>query len=152
MYTMPTYSNQDLPSKTVDEFLAKHPEVKLGSAALDKLRTDIYNANTFPIINKPFSNMVLHQEFDADTKERVCVVALIDDQEAINYYAEMSDEAAEEASKCDCAEHQGSDHLIFDRILEFQKDCQEHRVAEEPDPNCSTCWPVFGGGEGNCEP
>jgi hypothetical protein len=149
MYTMPTHS-KDRPSKTVDEFFAKHPEVELGRAALDKFRTDIDNANTFSIINKPFSNMVLHQEFDADTKERVYVVALIDDQEALNYYVAMSDEAAEEESKCDCAEHQGPDHLIFDRILEFKKDCPEHRGAEEPDPNCSTCWPVFWGG--NCEP
>jgi hypothetical protein len=148
-YTMPTNRNQDRPSKTVDEFLAKHPEVELGRAALDKFQTDIDNTDTFSIVKRPFSNMVLHQEFDADTKERVYVVALIDDQEALDYYAEMSEETAQE-DKCDCAKHQGPDHLIFDRMVEIKKDCPTHMGAKEPDPDCSDCWPILCGG--NCEP
>lgn len=30
--------------------------------------------------------MVLHQEFDADTKERIYIVTFIDDQSALNYH------------------------------------------------------------------
>jgi hypothetical protein len=66
---MATSDHQSRPSTTVDEFLAKHPEVQLGRASLEKLQSEHGNSDTFSIINKPFSNMVLHQEFDADTKK-----------------------------------------------------------------------------------
>jgi hypothetical protein len=89
--------------------------------------------------------MVLHEEFDAATKEREYAVAVIDDQETLHYYAEMNGEAAEGERKCGCAEHQGPHHLIFDRMVEFKKDCREHVGAEEPDSDCPTGWSVLGG-------
>jgi hypothetical protein len=147
---MATHSHQSRPSTTVKEFIAKHPEIQLGRAVLDKLQTDYSSGDTFSIVNKPFRNMVLYQEFDADTKRRLYVVALIDDQKALDYYTEASDEAAVNNSKCDCAEHQGPDHLIFDHMIEHKKaDCSEH-IGGEPDPACSVCWPVLCGG--NCSP
>jgi hypothetical protein len=147
---MATQSYHSRPSATVNEFLAKHPEVQLGRASLDKLQSEYDSCETFSIVNKPFQNMVLYQEFDADTKRRVYVVALIDDQRALDYYAEESDNAAAKDEKCDCAEHHGPDHLIFDHMVEHRKDCPEHSGAAEPDPDCSACWPVLCGS--NCLP
>jgi hypothetical protein len=43
--------------------------------------------------------------FDMDTNKLVYFVALIDDQEALGYDAEMNDEAAEGEGKCGCAGH-----------------------------------------------
>jgi hypothetical protein len=81
-------------------------------------------------------------------KNRIYAVALLDDQKALDYYAEESADAAAEEDRCDCAEHQGSDHLIFDHTVESEVDCPEHREAAGPDPDCSSCWPVLRGG--NC--
>jgi hypothetical protein len=105
----------------VDAFLARYSELQLGRAALKRLQSGYSSSDAFSIINKPFRNMVLHQEFDADTKRRMYVVALVDDQEALDYYAEMNDEVAAEESKCDCAEHQGSDHLILITCLNTRR-------------------------------
>jgi hypothetical protein len=148
---MAAHHQQSHSTTTVGAFLARYPEVQLGRAALKRLQSEYSSSDAFSIINKPFRNMVLHQEFDADTKRRMYVVALVDDQEALDYYAEMNDEVAAEESNCDCAEHQGSDHLIFDHMFEYKKaDCPEHKGATEPDPDCSDCWPVLCGG--NCLP
>jgi hypothetical protein len=147
---MATQNYHNRPSTTVNEFLTKHPEVQLGRASLDKLQTEYCSRETFSIVNKPFQNMVLYQEFDADTKRRVYVVALIDDQRAFDYYAAESEDATAEAGTCDCADHHGPDHLIFDYMVEDKKDCPEHPGAAEPDPDCSACWPVLYGS--NCLP
>lgn len=138
--------HQNFPSITIDTFLVKHPEVRVGRVAFDELEAAYSGADTFSIVNKPFPNMVLYQEFDADTRERVYAVALVDDQKALDYFAEASGEESGEGSKCDCAEHQGPNHLIFDRMVEIKSaDCVKHMDNAEPDPSCSACWPILGG-------
>jgi hypothetical protein len=129
------------PSST---FLAAHPEIQTGRATLSRLQSANANDDSFSIINKPFPNMILHQEFDADTRERIFVVALIDDQKALDDYARDRGEA-DEGERCDCKEDHGPEHLIYERVVEYKKaECEEHGRMEQ-DPDCSACWPVLCG-------
>lgn len=132
---------QNRPSTTVEEFLVNHPEVQVGRTAYDKLESELNTDDTFSIRSKPVENMVLHQEFTADKNLRVFVVALIDDEKALAAFTEEGDE-----SRCDCAESNWPDHLMFDHVVRHEKaDCVDHRDASEPDPDCAACWPEFSG-------
>ncbi|GKU09336.1 hypothetical protein FLAG1_11522 [Fusarium langsethiae] len=137
---------QEGSSLTPAMFLLAHPQVKVGRAALETFQTIHRSRDSFSIVNKPFPSMVLHQEFDSDTKERIYAVALVDDEQALNYYKQNYDEASDE-SKCDCAENHGPEHLIYDRMVEELADCKKHKGEPEPDPACSACWPVLHGGK-----
>lgn len=142
--------SQDGSSSEVDTFLTVHPEVQVGRAALEMLQSTHRDRDSFSVINKPFENMVLHQEFDANTKERIYAVALINDQNALDEYKRDCG-GANAGDKCDCAENQGPDHLIYERVVEYKMaDCKEHKGEPEPDPDCSACWPVLCGSK--CTP
>jgi hypothetical protein len=137
-------SQKGSPSKS-DTFLLAYPEIQVGRAALKSLQFTHPHGDSFTIINKPFENMVLYQEFDADTKERIYVVALIDDQKALDDYKQDCGETSDE-HRCDCAESQGPDHLIYERVVEHKiADCEKHKSEPERDPDCSECWPVLYG-------
>lgn len=128
-----------------ESFLRAHPEVQVGRAALQSLQSIHTGDDSFSIINKPFDNMVLYQEFDPDTRERIYVVALIDDQKALDDYKKDCGEA-DEGDKCDCIENHGPEHLIYERMVEHKvADCEEHKDEPEPNPDCSACWPVLCG-------
>src|SRR5688572_15799842 len=107
---------QECSSSKLDAFLSAHPEIRVGRTALETLQAAFPGGDSFTITNKPFKNMVLHQEFDADTRVRIYVVALIDDQKALDAYNEDCGEAVEEDG-CDCAETQGPDHLIYESVV-----------------------------------
>ncbi|KAM3555766.1 hypothetical protein MY1884_005410 [Beauveria asiatica] len=68
-----------------ENFLAQHPDIQVGRDALEKAEAN-YGADTFGLVNKPVDNIVLYQEFDANTNERISAVALVDDQKAEEYY------------------------------------------------------------------
>ncbi|MCQ9255645.1 hypothetical protein NQ103_09310, partial [Vibrio parahaemolyticus] len=68
-----------------EDFLAQHPDIQVGREALEKAEAS-HGADTFGLVNKPVDNIVLYQEFDANTKERISAVALVDDQKAEEYY------------------------------------------------------------------
>ncbi|QPG96016.1 hypothetical protein C2857_002897 [Epichloe festucae Fl1] len=70
-----------------ETFLAENPDVQVGREALAKAEAGI-GPNTFGVVNKPVGNIVMLQEFDADTNERIFAVALIDDEKAEKYYKE----------------------------------------------------------------
>ncbi|KAL7940342.1 hypothetical protein V8C42DRAFT_243986 [Trichoderma barbatum] len=90
---VPNPQNTTSDKEDAQTFLAAHPEVLVGRDALREERAKIGgdDANTFAIYNKPVSNIVLVQEFDADTKERVFAVALVDDEQADEYYRKYED-------------------------------------------------------------
>jgi len=136
---------QDVSDSKLDTFLSAHPEIQIGRAALESLQSTHNGKDSFSIINKPFENLVLYQEFNADTRERMYVVALVDDQKALQYYHEECGETTE-GDTCDCAKDQGPEHLIYERIVEYKAaDCKKHKDDPEPDPDCSACWPVLCG-------
>ncbi|OAA72435.1 protein transport protein sec22 [Cordyceps fumosorosea ARSEF 2679] len=68
-----------------EEFLAQHPDIQVGRAALTAAEAT-HGPDTFGIVNKPVANVVLYQEFNADTHDRISAVALVDDAEAEAYY------------------------------------------------------------------
>lgn len=70
----------------IDDFLNRHPEVLVGREALEDARSGVADpGNTFDIINRPLAGVVLHQQFDADTKKRLWAVALVNDERAEKY-------------------------------------------------------------------
>lgn len=69
-----------------EAYLASHTEITIGRDALKDARAKIQGEHTFTIYQKPIENVVLIQEFDASTNERLYAVALIDDQQAEDYY------------------------------------------------------------------
>ncbi|EGX87643.1 hypothetical protein CCM_09604 [Cordyceps militaris CM01] len=86
----------------VQAFLARHPEILVGREAHEKAEEDA-GGDTFSIVNKPFDNVVMYQNFNADTLERVSVAVLIDDQKALDYYKKYNKDDAEpepEAKSC----------------------------------------------------
>ncbi|RYN15876.1 hypothetical protein AA0119_g12797 [Alternaria tenuissima] len=140
--------SQESSTSKLDTFLSAHPEIQIGRAAFERLQSTHAGGDSFAIVNKPFENMVLHQEFDADTRERIYVVALINDQRAFDDYKQNCGTTSDE-DRCDCAENQGPDHLIYERVVEYKiADCKKHEG--EPDPNCSACWPILCGSK--CTP
>ncbi|KAL2207110.1 hypothetical protein CC79DRAFT_1332909 [Sarocladium strictum] len=137
-------------TSSLNAFLSAHPEIQIGRDAYDRLEALHAGTDSFGVTNKPFENMVMHQEFNADTLERLYVVAMIDDQKALDNYKE--DCGGEiDTYKCDCAEDQGAEHFIYERVVVFKEpDCKKHDSATEPDPDCSACWPVMCGNK--CTP
>jgi hypothetical protein len=109
------------PSSSSSTFLSAHPEIQLGRAALSRLQSFHSNRDSFSVINTPFANMVPCQEFDADKRERIFVVALIDDQAALDDYARDCDDEAGEVERCECAEDHGPEHLIYERVAEWKR-------------------------------
>lgn len=108
--------NAPIPKTGANNFLASHPEVLIGRTALHEARAKIGDpANTFIIYNKPVINIVLVQEFDANTKERLFAVALVDDEKAEHYYAQIHDGD----NKCDeCEEAGRPQQFLFGRATE----------------------------------
>lgn len=68
-----------------ENFLAQHPDIQVGRAALEQAEAS-FGPDTFGIVNKPAAGVVLYQEFDAATNERISAVALVDDAKAEAYY------------------------------------------------------------------
>jgi hypothetical protein len=143
--TMDIFPSQNSSISKSDAFLLAHPEIQVGRFALRSLQSTYSSSDSFSVINKPFDNMVLHQEFNADTRERIYVVALVNDQKALDDY-EQDYGALSEDDEGFCAENHGPDHLIYDRVVEYKiADCEAHKSEPEPDPNCSACWPILCG-------
>lgn len=103
---------------TAEEFLAKHPDILVGRDALNEARAKVANpGDTFDIVKKPLKNVVLVQQFHADTKERLFAVALIDDEKAEEYYKEHCDDG-DGNDTCDRAAEEGPSHSVFTHASE----------------------------------
>lgn len=138
------------PSKTVQEFLDRHPEVQTSSEA--KAQLDAFHQDdTFCIVTKIFGNTILHQEYDGESRKRVFAFAYVEDPEALAWYEENRQDDID-TETCDCAvgAMEGYDHCLHESMVEVKKaDCEKHKDDEEPDPDCPACWPVLCGS--NCQ-
>lgn len=146
---MTTHQNTSTPSKTIHEFLQRHPEVKTGPQAKAELETIHDTGDTFCEITRIFDNTILHQDYDGDSRKRVFAFALVDDAQALAQYKE---EAGDEDITCECKirEHEGAEHHLHESIVVVQEaECEKHKELDEPNPDCSACWPVLGGS--NCK-
>ncbi|OCK79693.1 hypothetical protein K432DRAFT_382839 [Lepidopterella palustris CBS 459.81] len=107
------------------EWLSRHPEVLVGRDALEQARDSVANpGNTFDVVNKPLPDVVLIQQFDADTKERLWVVALVNDEKAEKYYHERKGSEHKNCKACKGLKDQGPDSYLFGCAP--QKIKQEH--------------------------
>ncbi|KAK2603413.1 hypothetical protein QQS21_004363 [Conoideocrella luteorostrata] len=121
-----------------DAFLAAHPEILVGRDALDKAERDAGD-DTFSIINKPLSNVILVQHFNPDTLERLFAVALVNDKKAEDRYEEdnQDDDDEEEDSKgcpaCGAgstrASVEGPERFLYERMATCSENCSEGQVG-----------------------
>jgi hypothetical protein len=125
-----------------DKFLAEHTEVSVGRDALNKAQAGVKGGNTFTVVNKPVSNMVMVQEFDADTNERLFVVALIDDQKAEEYYQKYNQDSGI-GLKCGGVEDEGPNHFLFERASRCGQFCGRGDDCTV-DQRCPACRYVGG--------
>ncbi|KAH6886798.1 hypothetical protein B0T10DRAFT_490358 [Thelonectria olida] len=100
-----------------DTFLTAHPEAMVGRDALEEARSKVDTENTFTIVSKSVINIVLIQDFDADTKERLHAVALVDDLKAEEYYRQnnQGENITAELVKCKDCGSSGPSHCLFER-------------------------------------
>ncbi|KAM0186315.1 hypothetical protein ACHAPA_011205 [Fusarium lateritium] len=146
---MTTHQSISTPSKTIDEFLHRHPEVQTGPQAKAELEAIHDKGDTFCEISKIFDNTILHQDYDGDSRKRVFAFALVDDAQALARYKE---DAGAENVTCECkiGGQGGAEHHLHERIVVVQEaECEKHKERDEPDPDCSACWPVWSGS--NCQ-
>ncbi|KAL7940343.1 hypothetical protein V8C42DRAFT_243994 [Trichoderma barbatum] len=133
----------------------KHLQVvPTGRAALDNARAKVHGNDTFTTYQKPEDNVVLIQEFNATTNDRLYGVALIDDQEAEYYYDQFVQNDLGGNKKCstDChkdyecesAANVGSGCSIYTLVSRCSQFCG--RGYDCVDVRCPRC--VYVGG--NC--
>ncbi|KAL9489822.1 hypothetical protein ACSS6W_002099 [Trichoderma asperelloides] len=78
--------------------------VPTGRAALDNARAKIHDNDTFTTYQKPADNVVLIQEFNSTTNDRLYGVALVDDKGAEYYYDQFvqNDPGGNKKCSTDC--------------------------------------------------
>ncbi|KAF5671057.1 hypothetical protein FCIRC_8808 [Fusarium circinatum] len=104
------------PSKTIEEFLQRHPQVGRGAAGqaeLDRLHQD---GDTFCLQLKLFDNAVLHRDYDRDSMKLIFAHVFVNEEQAM---AALPGQA--ESFLCDCGvgREEGMDHHLheFMRIV-----------------------------------
>lgn len=134
-----------------EEFLAANPHVLVGRDALAKAEASV-GENTYSIVNKPSSDIVMIQEFDADTNVRLFAVALVNDEKAETYYKEHNQDAKDASFHKRCSECRppfcgrtvdvGTSHL-FQRESRCGQFCARGPSCTG-DPDCPKCRYVGG--------
>ncbi|KAM3507901.1 hypothetical protein MY11210_006963 [Beauveria gryllotalpidicola] len=138
-----------------DKFLAQHPDIQVGRDALEKAEAS-HGADTFGVVNKPVDNIVLYQEFDANTNERISAVALVDDQKAEEYYKTYNrdgdakgevmkrwDAVGTSADKCGRAVGEAEPQALFARASRCGQFCSRNPSCTG-DARCRSCRYVGG--------
>lgn len=137
-----------------EEFFAQRSDVLVGRDALSDARANIQTENTYTVYEKPSNNVVLVQDFDADTHDRLFSVALVDDANAEAYYEKYKDTSEEKRSddedlsardSCRRGVDPDSAPLIFERASRCSQFCGRSRDCTG-DARCPLC--VYVGG--NC--
>ncbi|GAB0135885.1 hypothetical protein EsDP_00004207 [Epichloe bromicola] len=120
-----------------DAFLQAHPEVLVGRDALRKAEEE-FGDDTFAIVNKPLSNVVLEQHFNPDTLERLFAVALVDDDKAEKYYKENNNDGDDEDDEKSCAgcgagsgraRVEGPARFLYERMVTCSEGCPKAQVG-----------------------
>ncbi|KAJ4258919.1 hypothetical protein NW762_008006 [Fusarium torreyae] len=136
------------PSKTIQEFLERHPEVQVGPQAKQKLEEIHDTGDTSCLVVKLFGNTILHQDYDGDSNQRVFALAIVDDAEALERFTETNGDE-DEACQCKVAKEEGPEHFLHEAMVETKgPDCKVHIGEDAPNPECSACWPFWCGS--NC--
>lgn len=138
-----------------ETFLAEHRDIQVGREALTRAEAEL-GPHTFGVVNKPVSNIVLVQEFDADTNERIFAVALVDDEKAESYYQKYNrdgdtkgevmkryDTTGSDATKCGRAVDAAEPRAIFARASRCGQFCARSHSCTA-DARCPSCRYVGG--------
>ncbi|PHH90663.1 hypothetical protein CDD83_2990 [Cordyceps sp. RAO-2017] len=133
-----------------ETFLAENPDVQVGRDALDKAEANV-GPHTFGVVTKPAENVVMLQEYDAETNERLFAVALVNDEKAEKYYKENNkdgdlkgqvmkryDATGQAANKCGRAVDPAEPRFIFKRASRCGQFCARSHscTAERRCPSC----------------
>ncbi|KAH7225107.1 hypothetical protein BKA60DRAFT_254844 [Fusarium oxysporum] len=135
------------PSKTIEEFLHRHPQVRTGTAAKAELDHLHEHGDTFCVINKLYDNAILHKDYDPDSLKLIFAFAYVNDEQVMANYAEDAGEDDSVLCDCEVGREEGPDHHLHEFVRATEPDCEVHK-GEEPDPGCKDCWPVYCGS--NC--
>ncbi|KAF5700240.1 hypothetical protein FGLOB1_10907 [Fusarium globosum] len=71
------------PSKNIQEFLQRHPQVGRGAAGKAELDNLHQHRETFCINCKIFDNAVLHRDYDCDSMKLVFAYVYVNDEQAV---------------------------------------------------------------------
>ncbi|KAG9500792.1 hypothetical protein J7337_006472 [Fusarium musae] len=88
------------PSKNIEEFLQRYPQVRTGTAAKAELDNLHEHGDTFCVINKLYDNAILHKDYDPDSLKLVFAFAYVNDEQAMANYTE--DVGEDDSVLCDC--------------------------------------------------
>lgn len=135
------------PSKNIEEFLQRHPQVRTGAAAKADLDHLHEHGDTFCVINKLFDNALLHKDYDPDSLKLILAFAYVNDEQAMANHADDAEEGDSVLCDCEVGREEGPDHHLHEFVRATVPDCEVHREGE-PDPGCGDCWPVYCGS--NC--
>ena len=132
--SQPSSSHEETEASS---FLKAHPEIRTGRDAMEQAEKD--DVDRFSIVNRPLSNVILVQYFNADTLERVFAVALVDDEKAQRYYEEENadgndDEDGDSKGCSECgagfrATVHGPDRFLFERMATCPDTCSKGQVG-----------------------
>ncbi|KAL7940590.1 hypothetical protein V8C42DRAFT_356139 [Trichoderma barbatum] len=112
-----TATNNCHQRRHIEGIVRRHNHIlvhKIGCSVKRVAKVGGDDANTFATYNKPVSNIVLVQKFDADTKERVFAVALVDDEQAEEYYRKYGDK--DEPSDQSSGDAMQPQQFLFERV------------------------------------
>ncbi|EWG42685.1 hypothetical protein FVEG_04434 [Fusarium verticillioides 7600] len=134
------------PSKNIEEFLQRHPQVRTGTAAKAELDNLHEHGDTFYVINKLYDNAILHKDYDPDSLKLVFAFAYVNDEQAMANYTE--DVREDDSVSCDyeVGMKEGPDHHLHEFMGATVPDYKAHKGNDEPDPRCSDYWPIYCGG------
>ncbi|KAM5388291.1 hypothetical protein ACJA88_000155 [Fusarium oxysporum] len=124
------------PSKTIEEFLHRHPQVRTGTAAKAELDHLHEHGDTFCVINKLYDNAILHKDYDPDSLKLIFAFAYVNDEQAMANYAEDAGEDDSVLCDCEVGREEGPDHHLHEFVRATEPDCEVHK-GEEPDPGFS---------------
>ncbi|GAO16613.1 uncharacterized protein UV8b_01478 [Ustilaginoidea virens] len=128
-------------------FLAENPHVQVGREALAEAEASA-GPNTFSVVNKPAGNVVMVQEYDADTHKLVYAVALVDDAKAEQYYkkhnkggdvkGKVMKRYGSSAERCGRSEAADEPRVIFERASRCGQFCSRSPscTAQRRCPSC----------------
>lgn len=121
-----------------NEFLAAHPEIKVGREALDKADEEA-GGDSFSIVHRPLKDLILVQYYHADTLERLSVVAMVKDAKMEQYYeryAGSEDESKPRPDPCsecgagsEASTDDGPNGFLHSRMVTCPDSCSKKRIG-----------------------
>ncbi|KAF4339122.1 hypothetical protein FBEOM_6942 [Fusarium beomiforme] len=107
-------SQAKTPSKSIEEFLQRHPQVRTDDKAKAELEQLHEQGHTFCVINKLFDNTILHKDYDGDSLKLLFAFAYVNDDEAMARYEEITGGDYLEFCDCKVGKEEGPDHHLHE--------------------------------------